>query len=96
LNGDQQLTKGKLLDFLGRLGASARNPGACFITGGGSAVLLGWRDTTIDVDLKFDPEPAGAVPRPSFDPGSSRCRPSPSWGQHHPVKPLAPVVLIHG
>jgi hypothetical protein len=41
------------------VGASARNPGACFITGGGSAVLVGWRESTIDVDLKFDPEPAG-------------------------------------
>lgn len=26
---------------------------------GGIALLLGWRETTIDVDLKFDPEPAG-------------------------------------
>ena len=59
LNGDQHLTQAKLLDFLGRLGASARGPGACFITGGSSALLVGWRDTTIDVDLKFDPEPAG-------------------------------------
>ena len=55
----EKLTKEKLLDFLARLGASARTPGACFITGGGSAILLGWRETTIDVDLKFDPEPAG-------------------------------------
>ena len=59
MNGDQNLTKDKLLKFLERLGASARAPGACFITGGGSALLLGWRDTTIDIDLKFDPEPAG-------------------------------------
>src|SRR6266568_383079 len=55
----EKLTKEKLLEFLARLGASARTPGACFITGGGSAILLGWRETTIDVDLKFDPEPAG-------------------------------------
>ena len=59
MNGDQNLTKDKLLKFLDRLGASARAPGTCFITGGGSALLLGWRDTTIDIDLKFDPEPAG-------------------------------------
>lgn len=59
LNGDNQLTKEKLLEFLKRLGASARNPGVCFITGGSSALLVGWRETTIDVDLKFDPEPAG-------------------------------------
>jgi len=55
----EKLTKAKLLEFLARLGASARTPGACFITGGGSAILLGWRETTIDVDLRFDPEPAG-------------------------------------
>ncbi len=55
----EKLTKEKLLSFLARLGASARTPGVCFITGGSSAILLGWRETTIDVDLKFDPEPAG-------------------------------------
>ena len=59
MNGDPRLTKEKLLKFLDRLGASAKAPGTCFITGGGSALLLGWRETTIDVDLKFDPEPAG-------------------------------------
>ncbi|MEO8425798.1 MAG: hypothetical protein ABI651_01670 [Verrucomicrobiota bacterium] len=55
----EKLTREKLLDFLARLGASAKTPGACFLTGGSSAILLGWRETTIDVDLKFDPEPAG-------------------------------------
>ena len=59
MNGERNLTKDKLLKFLDRLGASARTDGACFITGGASALLLGWRDTTIDIDLKFDPEPAG-------------------------------------
>jgi hypothetical protein len=59
VNRDQSLTKDRLLAFLDQLGASARTPGACFITGGGSALLMGWRDATIDVDLKFDPEPAG-------------------------------------
>ena len=52
-------TKEKRLRFLDRLGASARSPGTCFITGGGSALRLGWRETTINIDLKFDPEPAG-------------------------------------
>ena len=27
-----------------------------YFTGGTTAVLEGWRDTTIDIDLKFDPE----------------------------------------
>ena len=34
-------------------------PGVCFITGGSSAILLGWRDTSMVVDLSFDPEPEG-------------------------------------
>jgi hypothetical protein len=59
MNGDKNLTKAKLLKFLGRLGASASTLGTCFITGGGSALLMGCRDTTIDIHLKFDPEPAG-------------------------------------
>ncbi len=55
----EKLTKEKLLEFLSRLGASATTPGVCFVTGGCSAILLGWRDSTIDVDLSFDPEPEG-------------------------------------
>ena len=59
MNGDPNLTKEKLVKFLEHLGASAKTPGTCFITGGGSALLMGWRETTIDIDLKFDPEPEG-------------------------------------
>lgn len=59
MNDDRKLTVEKLRTFLARLGAGARSRGTCFITGGSSAILLGWRDTTIDVDLSFDPEPAG-------------------------------------
>lgn len=55
----EQLNKKKLLLFLERLGGSARTPGRCYITGGTSAVMIGWRQTTIDVDLKFEPEPEG-------------------------------------
>ena len=38
------------------LGAEADIPARIYFTGGASAVLLGWRDSTIDVDLKMDPE----------------------------------------
>ncbi len=34
--------------------------GRVYLTGGACAVLFGWRDLTIDVDLKMDPEPKGA------------------------------------
>ena len=38
------------------LGSVATQEGRCFLVGGGTAVLIGWRDTTIDVDLLLDPE----------------------------------------
>ena len=41
------------------LGREARGGGRIYLVGGASAVIVGWRDTTIDVDLKLDPEPPG-------------------------------------
>jgi hypothetical protein len=38
------------------LGEAASRKGACYLTGGATAVLLGWRSTTLDVDLKLDPD----------------------------------------
>jgi len=46
----------RLMSLLAR---HARAPGRIYLTGGACAVLLGWRATTIDVDLKLDPEPPG-------------------------------------
>lgn len=56
---DNLLTREKLVAFLSQLGGKARSRGACYLTGGASALLVGWRETTLDVDLKFDPEPLG-------------------------------------
>ena len=42
-----------------RLGEAAQGPGRIYLVGGASAVLVGWRDTTVDVDVKLAPEPAG-------------------------------------
>ncbi|MGH9520001.1 MAG: DUF6036 family nucleotidyltransferase [Terriglobales bacterium] len=44
---------------MGRLGRTVRGGGNVFLVGGATAVLSGWRDSTIDVDLKADPEPDG-------------------------------------
>lgn len=44
---------GRLMHALGR---AAATEGVCYLTGGATAVLVGWRQTTIDVDLKLDPE----------------------------------------
>lgn len=38
------------------LGQVADRPVRAYLTGGATAVLEGWRGTTIDVDLTFDPE----------------------------------------
>jgi hypothetical protein len=51
--------KAKLERFMVALGGRVRGPGRIYLTGGATAVLHGWRPTTIDVDLKPDPEPPG-------------------------------------
>lgn len=46
----------RLREFMRRLGMAADGPGRVYLTGGACAVLLGWRGSTIDVDLSFAPE----------------------------------------
>ena len=41
------------------IGSEAKGPGRVYLVGGASAVIIGWRETTIDVDLKLAPEPPG-------------------------------------
>jgi hypothetical protein len=38
------------------LGRSAWAPASIYFTGGATAVLHGWRGTTVDVDLRIEPE----------------------------------------
>ncbi len=38
------------------LGREARQPARVYFTGGASAVLYGWRASTVDVDLRITPE----------------------------------------
>ena len=49
----------KLQRFLTELGKAAKGPGRVYLTGGASALLVGWRAVTMDVDLQFNPEPKG-------------------------------------
>jgi hypothetical protein len=46
----------RINDFMRALGAAAPEAGTCYLVGGGTAVLLGWRSATIDVEIQFDPE----------------------------------------
>jgi hypothetical protein len=42
--------------FMKALGQGANAESACYLTGGATAVLFGWRASTIDVDMKLVPE----------------------------------------
>jgi Nucleotidyltransferase of unknown function (DUF6036) len=55
----RKVTVETLKQFMDELAASARSPGKIYFTGGATALLLGFREQTIDVDIKLDPEPEG-------------------------------------
>jgi hypothetical protein len=42
--------------FMSELGNEADQDGRLYFTGGATAVLLGWRSSTVDVDIKMEPE----------------------------------------
>lgn len=51
LTGQRELER-----FMKALGDIVRATAHVYLVGGASAVLMGWRDTTIDIDLAFVPE----------------------------------------
>jgi hypothetical protein len=51
--------RAKIDAFMTALAEHVKGTGRIYFTGGGTAVLHGWRDTTIDLDLKAEPEPRG-------------------------------------
>jgi hypothetical protein len=46
----------RIRNFMRALGPEAESPTRLYFTGGATAVLLGWRSTTIDVDIRIFPE----------------------------------------
>lgn len=42
--------------FMRALGRAAKSEGRVYLTGGATAVLYGWRESTIDVDIKVVPD----------------------------------------
>lgn len=46
----------RIRELAHRLGRVPRAPVRIYLTGGATAVLEGWRASTIDVDLRFEPE----------------------------------------
>jgi hypothetical protein len=55
----KSVDRAKLEEFMRRLGSRATTTGIIYITGGATALLMGIRDQTIDIDIKLDPEPRG-------------------------------------
>ena len=52
----QKVTAARLEEFMKALGSGVTEAARIYLVGGASSVLLGWRDSTIDVDLKLVPE----------------------------------------
>lgn len=46
----------RIEDFIDRFGQASRADGAVYLTGGASAVIFGWRQSTLDIDLKLIPD----------------------------------------
>lgn len=48
--------KKKIIEFMTGLGRRTKKNSRVYLTGGATAVLLDWRDATIDIDIKLVPE----------------------------------------
>ena len=46
----------RIREFMRALGRRARSQARVYFAGGATAVLMGWRDTTIDVDVEIVPD----------------------------------------
>ena len=51
-----QITSQRLQEFMKMLGDRAAQPARVYLVGGATALLLGWRNSTIDIDLKVVPD----------------------------------------
>jgi hypothetical protein len=52
----EKVTAARVQLFMKTLGASVRSNARVYLVGGATAVLLGWRESTIDIDLKIIPD----------------------------------------
>jgi len=52
----EPVTPERIREFMSRVGDAARGPARVYLTGGGTALLTGWRKTTVDIDIKIVPD----------------------------------------
>ena len=57
----QLATAPRIRAFLSALGRAVDEAVTAYLTGGSTAVLVGWRESTIDVDIKFVPDSTAAL-----------------------------------
>jgi hypothetical protein len=93
--------------FMQELAGAARSPGKVYFTGGATALLLRFRDQTIDLDLRLDPEPQGAFEaiaslKNSLDLNVELACPAdfipapPDWRERsRPITSIGPVEFFH-
>lgn len=51
-----QTTKTSIDQFMRSIARHAKSECSVYFTGGVTAVMMDWRDSTVDIDLKFEPE----------------------------------------
>lgn len=103
----RSVTVETLKQFMHELAAAARSPGKVYFTGGATALLLGFRQQTIDIDLKLDPEPQGAFEaiallKNQLDVNVELASPdnfipaAPDWRERsRPIASIGPVEFFH-
>jgi hypothetical protein len=55
----QTIDSQKIERLMQVLGREAQGSGCIYFTGGASALLIGWRRSTVGIDIRLDPEPPG-------------------------------------
>jgi hypothetical protein len=55
----QLVQRDTIQTFFSELAKRTKGSGRVYVTGGVSALLMGWRKTTADIDIKLFPEPKG-------------------------------------
>jgi hypothetical protein len=65
---------GRIRELMRAMGRAARRPARVYLTGGATAVLHGWRPSTIDVDLKLVPDDDALLRARAGTPGAPLLR----------------------
>ncbi|MEI6338691.1 MAG: DUF6036 family nucleotidyltransferase [Verrucomicrobiota bacterium] len=96
-----EATKARVELWMQALGTRVRSPLKIYLVGGATAVLEGWRETTIDIDLKAEPEVPGffeaiAELKESLDVNIELASPEQFIPEHPGWRERSPFLARHG